>query len=117
MMPPTAAMNEQSTKAEIRTRSTVMPARREAASLPPTADRWRPYRVRESTKVEATKKKIRTSTTHGTPCTAGGVTSLMVPLTFVRIGLVLIERFWFIRNTNTMTPRDSAPILDHITAL
>ena len=37
MMPPTAAMNEQSTNTEMRTRSTGMPARREASSLPPTA--------------------------------------------------------------------------------
>ena len=42
MMPPTAAMNEQITKTEMRTRSTVMPARRAASSLPPTAYTCRP---------------------------------------------------------------------------
>ena len=37
MMPPTAAMAEQMTNAEIRIRSTLMPARRAASALPPTA--------------------------------------------------------------------------------
>ena len=37
MMPPTAAMTEQITKTEIRIRSTLMPARRAASRLPPTA--------------------------------------------------------------------------------
>ena len=37
MMPPIAAMVEQMTKAEIRIRSTLMPARRAASRLPPTA--------------------------------------------------------------------------------
>ena len=37
MMPPTAAIEEQMTKALILIRSTVMPARRAASALPPTA--------------------------------------------------------------------------------
>ena len=36
-MPPTAAIVEQITKARIRIRSTLMPARRAASVLPPTA--------------------------------------------------------------------------------
>jgi hypothetical protein len=37
MMPPTAAIVEQITNAEMRIRSTLMPARRAASRLPPTA--------------------------------------------------------------------------------
>ena len=37
MMPPTAAIVEQSANTTIRTRVTVMPARRAASALPPTA--------------------------------------------------------------------------------
>ena len=42
MMPPTAAMPEQMTKTEMRIASTLMPARREASLLPPTAYTCRP---------------------------------------------------------------------------
>ena len=37
MMPPTAAIAEQSAKTTTRTRLTLMPARRDASALPPTA--------------------------------------------------------------------------------
>ena len=37
MMPPSAAIIEQIAKHAIRTRSTLMPARRAASALPPTA--------------------------------------------------------------------------------
>ena len=46
MMPPIAAMVEAIANTMMRTRVTVMPARRAASALPPTAKMWRPKRVR-----------------------------------------------------------------------
>ena len=41
-------------KQESRTRKTLMPARRAASALPPTAYTWMPHEVRESRKVSTT---------------------------------------------------------------
>ena len=50
-----------------RMRFTLMPARRAASALPPTANTWRPNRVRETRYCMPTTKPIRISTASGTP--------------------------------------------------
>ena len=55
------------TKADIRMRATLIPARRAASALPPTAYRWRPQAVRVSRNVRVTTRISTTSTTQGTP--------------------------------------------------
>jgi hypothetical protein len=51
----------------MRTRSTAMPARREASALPPTAYTCRPKRVRDAMKDQTTRSARRITVTFGTP--------------------------------------------------
>ncbi len=67
MIPPTPAMKPLIMKTAMRTRSTVMPARREASALPPTAYTCRPKRVRDAMKDQTTRSASRITVTFGTP--------------------------------------------------
>ena len=65
--PPTAASVEHIMKQEMRTQATLIPARRAASALPPTAYTWRPHAVRVSRKVRTTSSAPTMGTTIGTP--------------------------------------------------
>ena len=69
-MPPTAAIVPAMPKTMMRVRVTWMPARRAASALPPTANTWRPKRVREATYCMPTTNAIRIRTASGMPRSA-----------------------------------------------
>ena len=67
MMPPSAAISEQIAKTVILIRSTLMPARRAASWLPPTAYTYRPNFVLRATQVQKTRSAPTSTATYGTP--------------------------------------------------
>jgi len=69
-MPPHAAKAEHKIKTWMRIRSTLMPARRAASALPPTANTYRPNRVIKS------KTTIKPKDQHGRRDTLNGIESL-----------------------------------------
>ena len=66
-MPATAASVEHMMKQVSLTRRTLMPARRAASALPPTAYTCRPKAVRPSRKLSPTSRTSSSATTSGTP--------------------------------------------------
>ena len=67
MIPPTQAMKLAIMKTAMRTRSTLIPARRAASGFPPTAYTCRPKRVRLAMNVQKIRKAETITTTTGTP--------------------------------------------------
>ncbi len=65
--PPTEAKKPAMAKTETRTRVTLIPARRDASTLPPSAKTLRPYAVRRSTKSLPTRTIAKSSTASGRP--------------------------------------------------
>ena len=65
--PPRAAKNDAIVNTAIRTRSTLIPARRAASALPPTAKIIRPNRVRLATKSMTTMTAMRMTSDSGRP--------------------------------------------------
>ena len=69
-MPPIADIEPAMANTATRTRLTRMPARRAASSLPPTANTWRPNRVRVTTYCIPPTNAIRISIARGRPRSA-----------------------------------------------
>ncbi len=65
--PPIAAIVPASAKTEIRMAMTLMPARRAASTLPPSAKTLRPYEVRRSTKSKPTMNTMKMTIASGRP--------------------------------------------------
>src|SRR6516165_2722457 len=97
-MPPTAAIVEQIANTASLIPATLMPARRAASALPPTAYTWRPKRVRWSTNVQTTYVTSIASVTHGRPRSELATittTSAAIPSTTIRAitnGIGWLER-------------------------
>ncbi len=66
-MPLIAARLEEMTNAITRIRVTLMPARRAASALPPTAYMCRPKLVRDSTKVTTSSSRMTSGMAYGMP--------------------------------------------------
>ena len=67
MIPPIAAIAPEIANTRMRTRDTLMPARRAASALPPTAYTWRPNVVHFARNVSSTKKKTMITPASGRP--------------------------------------------------
>src|ERR1022692_566781 len=78
MIPLIPAVTPQSTKARIRIRLRLTPARLAASALPPIAYTYRPNLVRFSRTVQATSRTRMTRTTQGTPLTTENPTPRLV---------------------------------------